>query len=281
MLYFTTYVLSNERKTTAKSDRFRPCKGKPRRERERERERESLHLSSHTGLMQVLPGHPLADTITECSITVHTEQHKSLPKSILTKAVGNEEQLQNMHIPTLSKEPRTTHLPWRQTKEASVTTPSNICELCRATTQCKSTNQTMPGGYYSNTQGRCYQHTTAPPLGPGGGGPATLTGPRSGADKSALAPRPRLAPRLAPAHPPPPPSPTAPPLPPPPVRPPPWRSPCPPPGRPPSWPARPCAAPAPPGRSPGPSPAGAGGWGQSARHGRGPAAVVREVVAGP
>ena len=37
---------------------------------ERERERESLHLSSHTGLMQVLPGHPLADTITECSITV-------------------------------------------------------------------------------------------------------------------------------------------------------------------------------------------------------------------
>ena len=36
---------------------------------ERERERESLHLSSHTGLMQVLPGHPLADTITECSIT--------------------------------------------------------------------------------------------------------------------------------------------------------------------------------------------------------------------
>ena len=38
--------------------------------RERERERESLHLSSHTGLMQVLPGHPLADTITECSVTV-------------------------------------------------------------------------------------------------------------------------------------------------------------------------------------------------------------------
>ena len=35
-----------------------------------ERERESLHLSSHTGLMQVLPGHPLADTITECSSTV-------------------------------------------------------------------------------------------------------------------------------------------------------------------------------------------------------------------
>ena len=34
------------------------------------RERESLHLSSHTGLMQVLPGHPLADTVTECSITV-------------------------------------------------------------------------------------------------------------------------------------------------------------------------------------------------------------------
>ena len=29
-------------------------------ERERERERE-LHLSSHTKLMQVLPGHPLAD----------------------------------------------------------------------------------------------------------------------------------------------------------------------------------------------------------------------------
>ena len=39
-------------------------------EREREGERESLHLSSHTGLMQVLPGHPLADTITECSVTV-------------------------------------------------------------------------------------------------------------------------------------------------------------------------------------------------------------------
>ena len=39
------------------------------RERERERERD-IHLSSHTGLMQVLPGHPLADTITECSITV-------------------------------------------------------------------------------------------------------------------------------------------------------------------------------------------------------------------
>ena len=32
----------------------------------RERERESLHLSSHTGLMQVLPGHPLADPIREC-----------------------------------------------------------------------------------------------------------------------------------------------------------------------------------------------------------------------
>ena len=32
----------------------------------RERERESLHLASHTGLMQVLPGHPLADSITEC-----------------------------------------------------------------------------------------------------------------------------------------------------------------------------------------------------------------------
>ena len=29
------------------------------------RERESLHLSSHTGLMQGLPGHPLADTITK------------------------------------------------------------------------------------------------------------------------------------------------------------------------------------------------------------------------
>ena len=37
---------------------------------ERERGRESLHLSSHTGLMQVLPGHPLADTITEFLITV-------------------------------------------------------------------------------------------------------------------------------------------------------------------------------------------------------------------
>ena len=35
-------------------------------ERERGRERESLHLSSHTGLMQVLQGHPLADPITEC-----------------------------------------------------------------------------------------------------------------------------------------------------------------------------------------------------------------------
>ena len=30
-----------------------------------ERERESLHLPSHTGLMQVLPRHPLADTTTE------------------------------------------------------------------------------------------------------------------------------------------------------------------------------------------------------------------------
>ena len=79
------------------------------------------------------------------------KQQKSLPKSILTKAVGNEEQLQNMHIPTLSKKPRTTHLPWRQTKETYVIKLSNICELCRATTQCKSTNQTMPGGYYNNT----------------------------------------------------------------------------------------------------------------------------------
>ena len=35
-----------------------------------EREREGLHLSSHTGLMQVLPGHPLADTITEYSVIV-------------------------------------------------------------------------------------------------------------------------------------------------------------------------------------------------------------------
>ena len=36
--------------------------------REREKER-GLHLSSHTGLMQVLPGHPLADAITVRSIT--------------------------------------------------------------------------------------------------------------------------------------------------------------------------------------------------------------------
>ena len=44
--------------------------GQHQHTRERERERERVHLSSHTGLMQVLPGHPLADTITECSITV-------------------------------------------------------------------------------------------------------------------------------------------------------------------------------------------------------------------
>ena len=42
-----------------------------------------------------------------------------------------------MHIPTLLEKPRTTHLQWRQAKEASVITPSNICGLCRATTQCK------------------------------------------------------------------------------------------------------------------------------------------------
>ena len=37
------------------------------RERERELFRERvLHLSSQTGLMQVLPGHPLADPIREC-----------------------------------------------------------------------------------------------------------------------------------------------------------------------------------------------------------------------
>ena len=34
------------------------------------RERESLHLSSHTGLMQVLPGHTLADSIIECFVIV-------------------------------------------------------------------------------------------------------------------------------------------------------------------------------------------------------------------
>ena len=55
-----------------------------------------------------------------------------------------------MHIPTLLKKPRTAQLPWRQTREASVITASNILELCRATTQCKSTTQTMPGGYYNN-----------------------------------------------------------------------------------------------------------------------------------
>ena len=116
---------------------------------ERERERERLHLSSHTGLMQVLPGHPRADTITECLSLSSTT--KEPPKEHTNKTVGNEEQLQNMHISTVSKKPRTTHLPWRQTKEASVMTTSNICELCCATTQCKSTNQTMPCGYYNNT----------------------------------------------------------------------------------------------------------------------------------
>ena len=40
------------------------------RKRLQEREKGSLHLSSHTGLMQVLPEHPLADPITECSVTV-------------------------------------------------------------------------------------------------------------------------------------------------------------------------------------------------------------------
>ena len=118
-------------------------------EREREREREFTPFQPHradAGAARTSSGRYHNRVFNHC-----VEQQKSLPKSILTKAVGNEEQLQNMHIPTLPKKPRTTHLPWRQTKEASVITPSNICELCCATTQCKSTNQTMPGGYYNNT----------------------------------------------------------------------------------------------------------------------------------
>ena len=45
------------------------------RERERERER-VLHLSSHTGLMQALPGHPLADPKRECQSLCRTTQRR-------------------------------------------------------------------------------------------------------------------------------------------------------------------------------------------------------------
>ena len=124
-----------------------------RRERERDiyiyREREFTPFQPNradAGALRTSPGRYHNRVFNHC-----VEQQKSLPKIILTEAVGNEEQLQNMHIPKLSKKPRTMHLPWRQTKEASVIKPSNICELCCATTQCKSTNQTMPGDYYNNT----------------------------------------------------------------------------------------------------------------------------------
>ena len=116
----------------------------------RERERVFTPFQPHradAGAARTSPGRYHNRVFNHC-----VKQQKSLPKSILTKAVGNEEHLQNMRISlSLSKKPRMTHLPWRQTKEASVITSSNICELCRATTQCKSTNQTMPGGYYNNT----------------------------------------------------------------------------------------------------------------------------------
>ena len=72
-----------------------------------------------------------------------------MPECSLSRAVDSEERLQDVHIPTLSKKPRTTPLPLR--REASVKVSSNICELCRPTTQCRSTNQTMPGGYYNGT----------------------------------------------------------------------------------------------------------------------------------
>ena len=49
---------------TPNPDTTEPCNPHPR---ERERER-VLHLSSRTGLMQVLPGHPLADPIREQSL---------------------------------------------------------------------------------------------------------------------------------------------------------------------------------------------------------------------
>ena len=42
-------------------------------EREREREREVLHVSSHTRLIQVLPGHPLADPRRRNSVHQHKE----------------------------------------------------------------------------------------------------------------------------------------------------------------------------------------------------------------
>ena len=99
---------------------------------ERERER-VLHLSSHTGLMQVLPGHPRQ--IPEC----------------LTRAADSEERLQDLHISILLKKPRTTHLPLRQAKEASVIKSSNICGLCR---QQHSANQTIKPCLAATTMGR-------------------------------------------------------------------------------------------------------------------------------
>ena len=48
------------------SRRPRVMKPVSRNQKERERGREVLHLSSHTGLMQVLPGHPLAGPKREC-----------------------------------------------------------------------------------------------------------------------------------------------------------------------------------------------------------------------
>ena len=72
------------------------------------------------------------------------------------KAASNQEQLQDMHIPTLSKKPRTTHLPWRQAKEAYVITSSNIRESCR------TVSGYHDGPQLEATMLRCYlkQHVT-------------------------------------------------------------------------------------------------------------------------
>ena len=65
---------------------------------EREREREFTPFQPHradAGAARTSPGRYHNRVFNHC-----VKEQKSLPKSILTKAVGNEEQLQNMHIPT-------------------------------------------------------------------------------------------------------------------------------------------------------------------------------------
>ena len=66
-----------------------------------------------------------------------------IPECILTKAAHSKNR-GYAHPNIVEGKPRTPHLPCRQAKKASMILSSNICDLCRPTTQCNSTNHIMP-----------------------------------------------------------------------------------------------------------------------------------------